>query len=207
MCGVLANNGCIYCIPSDYAGSNQILKVDSINGTVTLLDVRLPEETWTAGLWTSGAFAIDGCIYFMPSCANHILKLNPENDSLASVGDHLGDKISKYSGTVLGKDNCLYGIPDTSKRIVRFNPVVQSISFVGGEARRFFCVGNGTLGRDGCIYALSHGGYRVIKMMWQTTPTTQLYSKACRHNSLGWFRRYWEVMVVSIGHRVNPIEH
>jgi hypothetical protein len=164
VCGVLANNGCIYCIPSDYAGSNQILKVDSINGTVTLLDVRLPEETWTAGLWTSGAFAIDGCIYFMPSCANHILKLNPENDSLASVGDHLGDKISKYSGTVLGKDNCLYGIPDTSKRIVRFNPVVQSISFVGGEARRFFCVGNGTWGRDGCIYALEHNGRRVLKI-------------------------------------------
>ena len=131
VCGVLADNGCIYCIPSGHDGSNQILKIDSINGTVTLLDVRLP-ETGT-GLWYSGALAIDGCIYFMPLNATHILKLNPENDSVASVGDDLGDMDMKYRGTVLGKDNCLYGIPNSSKRIVRFNPVDQSISFVGDE--------------------------------------------------------------------------
>jgi hypothetical protein len=163
VCGVLADNGCIYCIPSGYDGSNQILKIDSINGTVTLLDVRLP-ETGT-GLWISGALAIDGCIYFMPLNATHILKLNPENDSVASVGDDLGDKLSKYIGTVLGKDNCLYGIPYNSKRIVRFNPVDQSISFVGDEARDcFYCDGNGALGRDGCIYALTHRGHRVLKI-------------------------------------------
>jgi hypothetical protein len=163
VCGVLADNGCIYCIPSGHDGSNQILKIDSINGTVTLLDVRLP-ETGT-GLWISGALAIDGCIYFMPLNATHILKLNPENDSVASVGDDLGDMDSKYRGTVVGKDNCLYGIPNNSNRIVRFNAVDQSISFVGGEARDTFnCVGNGALGRDGCIYALAHNGRRVLKI-------------------------------------------
>jgi hypothetical protein len=100
----------------------------------------------------------------MPSCAKHILKLNPDNDSVASVGDHLGDVNNKYSGTVLGKDNCLYGIPGYSKRIVRFNAVDQSISFVGDEARDSFnCIGNGALGRDGCIYALTHRGRRVLK--------------------------------------------
>jgi hypothetical protein len=196
----------VYLLHSSGHGSNQILKIDTINGTVTFLDVILTLPG--SGFWDLGALAIDGCIYFMPSNATHLLKLNPDNDSVASIGDQLGDEYCKYSGTVLGKDNCLYGIPKTSKRIMRFNPVDQSISFVGDEARDMFCcVGNGALGRDGCIYALSHGGYRVIKMMWQTTPTTQLYWKACRHNSLGWFRRYWEVMVVSIGHRVNPIEH
>ena len=66
---------------------------------------------------------------------------------------------------VVGKDNCLYGIPLNSNRIVRFNPVDQSISFVGDEARdilKYF--GNGALGRDGCIYALSHRGHRVLKI-------------------------------------------
>ena len=146
VCGVLADNGCIYCIPSGHRGSNQILKIDSINGTVTLLDVGLPETG--PGLWISGALAIDGCIYFMPLNATHILKLNPENDSVASVGDHLGDVNGKYIGTVLSKDNCLYGIPNNSNRIVRFNPVDrQSISFVGGEARDIVCcIGNGALG-------------------------------------------------------------
>jgi hypothetical protein len=161
VCGVLANNGCIYCIPSGHRGSNQILKIDSINGTVTLLDA----ETGP-GFWDSGALAIDGCIYFMPLNATHILKLNPENDSVASVGDDLGDVNGKYIGTVLSKDNCLYGIPDNSNRIVRFNPVDQSISFVGDESHDdiFNCVGNGALGRDGCIYALTHNGRRVLKI-------------------------------------------
>jgi hypothetical protein len=161
--GVLANNGCIYCIPCGFDESNQILKIDSINGTVTLLDVKLPETC--PGSWISGALAIDGCIYFMPSNAKHILKLNPDNDSVASVGDHLGDVYGKYGGTVVGKDNCLYGIPGSSKRIVRFNLVDQSISFVGDEARGCFnCIGNGALGRDGCIYVLTHSGRRVLKI-------------------------------------------
>jgi hypothetical protein len=131
--GVLADNGCIYCIPSGY-GSEQFLKIDTINGTVTLLDVRLP-ETSAELPWATGALAIDGCIYFMPDTARHILKLNPENDSVAIVGDHLRGVYSKrkYVGTVVGKDSCLYGIPCNSKRIVRFNPVDQSISFVGDE--------------------------------------------------------------------------
>ena len=159
MCGVLANNGCIYCIPSGHRGSNQILKIDSINGTVTLLDA----ETGP-GFWDSGALAIDGCIYFMPLNATHMLKLNPENDSVASVGDHLGDVNGKYIGTVLSKDNCLYGIPDNSNRIVRFNPLDQSISFVGDEARDIFNCSNGALGRDGCIYSLTHRGHRVLKI-------------------------------------------
>jgi hypothetical protein len=160
--GVLANNGCIYCIPCGFDESNQILKIDSINGTVTLLDVRLPETC--PGSWISDALAIDGCIYFMPSNAKHILKLNPDNDSVASVGDSLGDVYGKYGGTVVGKDNCLYGIPNF-KHIVRFNPVDQSISFVGEVARGFFnCIGNGALGRDGCIYALTHSGRRVLKI-------------------------------------------
>ena len=61
---------------------------------------------------------------------------------------------------VVGKDNCLYGIHNNSNPIVRFNPVdQQSISFVGGEARDIVCCfGNGALGRDGCIYALTHNG-------------------------------------------------
>ena len=100
----------------------------------------------------------------MPLNATHILKLNPENDSVASVGDHLGDVNGKYIGTVLSKDNCLYGIPDNSNRIVRFNPLDQSISFVGDEARDIFNCSNGALGRDGCIYSLTHRGHRVLKI-------------------------------------------
>ena len=54
---VLANNGCIYCPPSQ---SNRILKIDTINGTVTTT------ENLHDGSWASGSLPIDEFIYFMP---------------------------------------------------------------------------------------------------------------------------------------------
>ena len=101
---------------------------------------------------------MDGCIYFVPYNARSILKLDPEDDSLSSVGDHLGGNVEgKYIGTVIGgNDDCLYGVPNDSHRIVRFNPLNQEISFVGEDADEFFsCIGGGVLGRDGHIYAVS----------------------------------------------------
>lgn len=37
------------------------------------------------GMCTSGALALDGCIYFMPTDARRILRLNPEEDTVSSV--------------------------------------------------------------------------------------------------------------------------
>ena len=73
-CGVLANNGRIYCAPFC---SNHILKIDPIQGTVETLDnVELP-ETAVRCLWASGALATDNCIYYMPNHARRIMRLNP----------------------------------------------------------------------------------------------------------------------------------
>jgi hypothetical protein len=94
----------------------------------------------------------------MPYNARNILKLDPEDDSLSSVGDHLGGNVEgKYIGTVVGgNDDCLYGVPNDSHRIVRFNPLNQEISFVGENVEEEFrCIGDGVLGRDGHIYASS----------------------------------------------------
>jgi hypothetical protein len=85
-CGVLANTGSIYCAPYCV---DHILKIDTIRGTVeTLDDIELP-ETGDA-LWQSGALVADNNIYYMPFCARRIMRLNPDNDSLSSVGDDLG---------------------------------------------------------------------------------------------------------------------
>jgi hypothetical protein len=77
--GVLAGNGCIYCLPFFYCRHFGILKIDTINGSVETLHVELPEGEGDAiASWAPSALAIDGCIYFMPSEARRILKLNPE---------------------------------------------------------------------------------------------------------------------------------
>jgi hypothetical protein len=69
----------MYCVQADR--SAQILKIDTINGTTTVIDVQVPEPN-KIERWISGALALDGCIYFMPYNARRTLKLDPENDSV-----------------------------------------------------------------------------------------------------------------------------
>jgi hypothetical protein len=159
-CGVRANTGSIYCAP--YC-ADHVLKIDTIDGTVETLDnVELPETgDW---LWQSGALAADNNIYYMPANAHRIMRLNPDNDTLSSVGDDLGEGGFKYSGTVVGNDNCLYGIPYCTTHIIKYNPAnPDTTSIVGEEVRKRFYCGNGVLGGDGYIYAANESG-QVLKI-------------------------------------------
>jgi len=138
MCGVLANNGRIYCAPY---GAAHILKINTNNGTVEKLnDVELLETGF--GLWKSGALASDKNIYYMPCYARQI-KLNPYNDSLSCVGDDLARGDHKYSGTVVGNDDCVHGIPKYAPCIVKFDPTnPDTTSFVAVVLqRKSSCVG------------------------------------------------------------------
>ena len=116
-------------------------------------------------MWASCAAALDGCIYFMPCNAYHIMKLDPNNnDAMTSVGDDLGDGWGKYCGTVVGIDGCVYGIPSKSKCILKYDPINDITSFVGeGADEDFRCNGNGAMGRDGYIYVVASYN-RVLKI-------------------------------------------
>ena len=111
----------------------------------TLDDVRLPERG--RSLWRSGALAADNSIYYMPSSARRIMRLNPDNDTLSSVGGDLGGR-EMYSGTVVGNNDCLYGMPFFAKHIIKFDPEDPDITCtVGGEAEiGFYCGDGGVLG-------------------------------------------------------------
>ena len=147
----METSGAVVCLPTPAASTvpltdnaDHILKINTFDGTVKTLDnVELPE---TGGdgelLWASGALASDNNIYYMPSNARRIMRLNPDNDSLSSVGDDLGEGSSKYNGTVVGNDNCVYGIPYHATRIVKFDPTnPDTTSTVGEEAEEFLSVG------------------------------------------------------------------
>ena len=108
------------------------------------------------GYQVSGALATDNSIYFMPLNACRIMRSNPDNDSLSSVGDDLGDEKFKYLGTVAGNDDCVNGIPFCASRIVKFDPAnPDTTSTVGEEAEEWFECGNGVLCGDGYIYLYS----------------------------------------------------
>jgi hypothetical protein len=119
LCGVLANTGSIYCAPFR---ADHILKIDTIQGTVETLDgVELPETGYN--LWMSGALAADNTIYYMPYYARRIMRLNPDNDTLFSVGNNLGGYgRCMYKGTVVGSDDYVFGIPYEDTCILKFDP-------------------------------------------------------------------------------------
>jgi hypothetical protein len=150
-CGILAGNGCIYCIPFESL-SDKILKIDTVNGTVAAINVNLPERGGMC--WCSGALVLDGCTYFMPYNARRILKFDPEEESTANVGERLGDQhdemeMNKYNeDTVLGINGWMYGIPYGSNRIVRFNLADHATSTVGEAITNYLCCKGGVLGRD-----------------------------------------------------------
>lgn len=187
MCGVLASNGCIYCAP--YC-ADRILKINTVDGTVeTLDDVEMPEKGHV--LWMSGAAGGDQKIYFMPCYARYILRLDPDTDTVSSVGQDLEEMgNNKYFGTVVGRDNCMYGIPHDARRIVKFDPMVldpdASISFVGGESDIDFKCGNGVLCSDGYIYALNKTTTQVLKIDTANTNYSWIGEKIRRPESSRW---------------------
>ena len=152
----MTDSGVIYCTPC--GRRRGILKIDSNTDTVTVLDFNLLPGQGRC-TWLSCAAALDGCIYFMPYMASRIIKLDPNNnDAISSVGDYLGLGNDKYVGTVVGIDGCVYGIPKKTTRVVRYDPINDTTSYVGEIADICFdCTGNGALGRDGCIYAITRG--------------------------------------------------
>ena len=55
--------------------------------------------------------------------AHQIMRLNPNNDSLFSVWDDLGEEGGKYRGTVVGNDDRVYGIPYHATCIISSHPI------------------------------------------------------------------------------------
>ena len=177
--GAMTDCGIIYCSPfycSPYAGDHGIVKIDTNTDDVTELDVNLLPERGI-GMWVSCAVALDGCIYFMPSCARRILKIDPNNnDAMKSVGEEMGRERHKYSGTFVGIDGYVYGIPNDSECILKYDPINDrdilifeintnpngTIIFPQGPDQGKGCSG-GAFGRDGCIYALAKNS-RVLKI-------------------------------------------
>ena len=182
-CGVLASNGSIYCAP--FCSNSHILKIDTNDGTVeTLDDVELPETG--RNLWESGALAQDNNIYYMPLSARRIMRLNPDNDTLFSVGDDLGGGWYKYSGMVVGKQYLVYSIPHETTPIVKFDPTNPDItSTVGEEAEEGFYCGNCVLAGDGDIYA-ANGAGQVLKVDTASNNYTWIGDEIYSGYGFGW---------------------
>ena len=146
----------------------------------------VPETGNGLSLWISGALAADNSIYCMPFDSRRIMRLNPDNDSLSSVGDDLGRGGAKYMGTVVGNDDCVYGIPFDATHIVKYNPADPvTTCTVGEEAEEEFDCGNGVLGGDGYIYATNTFG-QVLQIDTTINNYTWIGGPIDSGDRLGW---------------------
>jgi hypothetical protein len=123
----------------------------------------------------------------MPNNARRIMRLNPDNDTLSSVGDDLGTRIFKYGGTVVGNDDCLYGIPLHAAHIIKFDPTnPDTTSTMGEEAEEtLFDCGNGVLSGDGYIYAVNDSG-QVLQIGTTVNNYTWIGGPIFSGNGVGW---------------------
>ncbi len=148
--GVLAKNGCIYCLPADHRQRN-VLKINTNDGSV---DISLSVD----GFWAPGAMDSDGCIYHMPRYhLSSVLRLDPSNDTFSEVAFPSMD--GRFVGSILGSDDCIYGLPaDCYTTVTRFVPFEllniywdHRDDYDGDYAFHR----NGVLGSDGNIYGLN----------------------------------------------------
>ena len=159
--GVLASNGCIYCLPLDPL-VHSILKINTQERIVSTVKMRLEatkekanvEETWF--LFASGVLADDGCIYYMPAFGEYILRLDPTNDSLSSVGPSFGNGL-QFIDTI-NIDGIIYGVPASEKSAcVKFYPNEQRVEQVESDWNNtiFHVHQGGVLARDNFYYSVT----------------------------------------------------
>ena len=65
---------------------------------------------------------VDGCIYWPPYDARHILKYDPHSDQTSLVGDDFGNTYSKWYGGSLTSDGVIYCIPCVAENVLYINP-------------------------------------------------------------------------------------
>ena len=86
--GVLAPNGCIYCVPYSIP---TVLKIDPATDTTSTFG-----ELAGSAKWSGGVLAPNGCIYGMKATATTILKIDPESEVAFSEQILLSGYFNKY---------------------------------------------------------------------------------------------------------------
>ena len=78
--------------------------------------------------WAGGTLAPNGYIYFAPSSATQIAKLNPADDTVTLIGTSLGGATNKYASGVLAPNGSIYFIPNRAGNILKLNPTTDTVT-------------------------------------------------------------------------------
>lgn len=158
--GVLAPNGCIYCLPS---ANEKGIKLDTSTDTVTRLDcgVTYKAETYW---WCGGVLAPNGCIYGVPYDQQNVIKLDTSDDSYTFISLNNASNITHqfYGGAIAG-NGCIYCAPYNVKYVLKIDPSDDSITKIGNLSTAPKCHGC-VLAYNGCIYCPPYESTDILKI-------------------------------------------
>ncbi|KOO26881.1 hypothetical protein Ctob_012881, partial [Chrysochromulina tobinii] len=125
--------------------------------------------SYGAAKWRGGVLGANGHIYFVPCCANRILRLDPATNAAEPVGPDLGayGDAYKWDGGVLGANGHIYFVPCDAKRILRFDPATNAAEPVGPDLGAYNGVSKwcgGVLGANGHIYFVPYDANRIVRV-------------------------------------------
>ena len=125
--GVLGRDGCIYAAVRHH-GRVHVLKIDTTNNSHCIVGSRVKSDPNGFG-WGDAILGIDGCIYWPPTDATHILKYDPHSNLSSLVGDDFGTHYEgKWSGGCAATDGVIYCLPDDANRILAIDPLKECVS-------------------------------------------------------------------------------
>ena len=131
----------------------------------------------TEGGWHGGVLAPNGFIYGIPNNLDHVLKIDPSDNSTSKFGS-FGVGADNWSGGVLAPNDCIYCMPSYSANVLKIDTSDDSTSLVGslGGAIGKWC--GGILAQNGCIYGIPNCGTSVLKVDPATDNVTTFGSLA-----------------------------
>ena len=168
--GVLANNGMIYCVPTNAPTATQFAEINPFSNT------WLTIGNTTVNSYYGGCLGANGKIYCAPYTGGGVTRyvgiFDPASKELREIPVprlNTDSNNSHYQGAVLAPNGKAYFIPASAYTVMEFDPITEKGKLIGpnfGSSSSKWS--GGFLGPDGMIYGISSTSTTMLQIDWRT---------------------------------------
>ncbi len=128
-------------------------------------------ERPSTDIYSGGVLAPNGHIYFIPSQASSVLKLNPNTREFVLFGN-LGTSSLKWDGGTLAKNGCIYCVPQNSSTVLKIDTRTDTVTTFGSLSGSLKWSGCVLDPESGNIYCIPYDSTQVLKIDPETDTVT-----------------------------------
>ena len=115
--------------------NGRVLKIDTTNNSHCFVGNILVLDHDDNYGWGEAILGIDGCIYWPPCGATHILKYDPHSNLTSLVGNNFGT--DQWRGGCLAPDGVSYCLPSDAKRILAIDALKEYVFSLKEKAKKY----------------------------------------------------------------------